>query len=105
MWSLPVTPLSPLSPTDVVEACETTGHSSEDVLRGACLQDQRAAWHPVHHRTLHQLRHRHGAQLRRACRALDQTRGSTALPAQLLTSKVVLFYVQTHILVFYISHT
>lgn len=93
------TPSRPLCNTlcfslsDVVEAHEARRHSWEDVLSGARLQDERATWHPVHHWTLHQLCHRHDTQLQRSCRALDQKRGRSTLPAQLVVSTLAYVWI------------
>lgn len=73
-------------PVDVAEAHEATGSSSEDVLPVSRLQDERAARHSVHHRTLHQLCHRHDAELRHPRPALDQERSRSALSAQLVAA-------------------
>lgn len=79
--------------SDVVEAHEARRHSWEDVLSGARLQDERATWHPVHHWTLHQLCHRHDTQLQRSCGALDQKRGRSTLPAQLVVSALAYVWI------------
>lgn len=70
--------------SDVAEAHQASGHSRSDVLPVARLQDRRATRHAVHHRPLHQLRHRHDAQHGRVRRSLDQTGGGAPLSAQLL---------------------
>jgi len=69
-----------------LQPVKAAGRSSEDVLPGTRLQDQRAARHPLHHRPFHQLRHRHDAGLRLARRALGAPRCGAALPAQCLTA-------------------
>ena len=79
--------VSPVS--DVAETSQAAGHSREDVLPGTGLQDGRAARHAVYHGPLHQLRHRHDAELGRALRALGAPRRGAALPAKCLVSNTL----------------
>lgn len=80
----PPNPLISIMPTDLAQACEEDRDARAHELPGARLQDQRAPWHALDHRTLHQLRHRHDAEYGRARRSLGLPRGGTTVPAQLL---------------------
>lgn len=69
---------------DLAPAHEEAGRPWAPVLHFPRVQDERETGDVVHHRPLHQLRHRHEPGLGRTSRALDPTRRRSALPAELV---------------------
>jgi len=70
--------------SDMDDAMSSFGGADKPDVHGPGLQNERATWHAVDHRTFHQLRRRHADSVQPAGTALDRARRCLAVPAQQL---------------------